>query len=74
MSIASEPPTVTIISLLIVVIGNLLDLINRLMTNKMGENVIYNLRNKLYEYIEKANIIELLLRNIKDVMTGDNIM
>lgn len=42
--------------ILIVVIGNLLDLINRLMTNKMGENVIYNLRNKLYEYIEKANI------------------
>ena len=26
------------------------------------------------EDIEKANILELLLRNIKDIMTGENIM
>lgn len=35
---------------------------------------IYKINVTIDKDIEKANIIELLLRNIKDVMTGDNIM
>lgn len=42
--------------LALVVIGNVIDFINRLITSKMGENVVYTLRKKLYKYIERANI------------------
>lgn len=42
--------------LALVVIGNVIDFINRLITSKMGENVVYTLREKLYKYIERANI------------------
>lgn len=41
---------------LIVVIGNVVDYINRVITSRMGESVVYNLREKLYRYIEKSNI------------------
>lgn len=40
----------------IVLLGNILDFITRTITNIMGENIIYNIRNKLYQYIEYANI------------------
>ena len=42
--------------LALVVIGNVIDFINRIITSKMGENVVYTLRKKLYKYIERANI------------------
>lgn len=35
---------------------------------------IYKINVTVDKNIEKANILELLLRNIKDVMTGDNIL
>ena len=42
--------------LAIVVIGNILNFIADTTTNMMGENVVYNLRNKLYQFIQFANI------------------
>ncbi len=44
------------IYLTIVIVGNLVDYINRIITSKMGEHVVFSLRDKLYKYIEKANI------------------
>lgn len=40
----------------IVLLGNILDFIVSTATSMMGENVIYSLRNKLYKYIQYANI------------------
>ena len=40
----------------IVLIGNILDFIVSTATSMMGENVIYSIRNKLYKYIQYANI------------------
>lgn len=40
----------------IVLIGNILDFISTTSTTMIGEDVIYSLRNKLYKYIENANI------------------
>ena len=40
----------------IVVIGNILDFVITTATSMMGENVVYTLRNKLYKYIQYANI------------------
>ncbi len=48
--------TVAIIYILIVIIGNIVDYINRITTNNMGEKVMYSLRNQLYKYIEKSNV------------------
>lgn len=42
--------------LTIVIVGNVIDYINRIVTSRMGENVVYTLRKKLYNYIERANI------------------
>lgn len=42
--------------LLIVIIENILDFISRTKTNIMGEEILYNLRNKLYKYTQEANI------------------
>lgn len=42
--------------LAIVVIGSILNFIADTTTNMMGENVVYNLRNKLYQFIQFANI------------------
>lgn len=42
--------------LALVMIGNIIDYINRIITSRMGENVVYTLREKLYKYIERANI------------------
>ena len=44
------------IYIFIVLIGNIVDYINRIVTSKMGENVVYTLREKMYKYIEKANV------------------
>lgn len=44
------------IYIFIVLIGNILNFIVTTSTNMMGENVIYSIRNKLYKYIEHANI------------------
>lgn len=40
----------------IVIITNILDFITTTTTSMVGENVIYSLRNKLYRYIQYANI------------------
>ena len=40
----------------IILIGNILDFIVSTATSMMGENVIYSIRNKLYKYVQYANI------------------
>ncbi len=40
----------------LVLLGNILDFISTTATIMVGEDVIYNLRNKLYKFIENANI------------------
>lgn len=40
----------------IVVLGNIAELIVKILTSRMGENVVYELRNKIYKYIEYTNI------------------
>lgn len=40
----------------IVIIGNMIDFIATTAINMIGEDAIYNLRNKLYRYIQHANI------------------
>lgn len=40
----------------IVILGNILDFVTRTITDMMGENIIYHVRNKLFKYIEYANI------------------
>ena len=40
----------------IVIIGNVIDFVATTATNMIGEDAIYHLRNKLYRYIEYANI------------------
>lgn len=42
--------------IIIVVIGNILDYISRMRTSIMGEEVLYNLRNKIFLYSQEANI------------------
>lgn len=44
------------IYILIVLIGNILDFIVSTTTSMVGEEVIYTIRNKLYRYIQYANI------------------
>ena len=48
--------TIAVIYIVLVIMGNWIDFINRSITNKMGENVVYTLRSKLYTYIEKAKV------------------
>ncbi|MBP3502471.1 MAG: ABC transporter ATP-binding protein [Clostridia bacterium] len=48
--------TIAIIYIILVIIGNIVDYINRIITSNMGEKVVYNLRNNLYRYIEKSNV------------------
>ncbi len=40
----------------IVIVGNILNFIVTTATSMMGENVIYSIRNRLYKYIQYANI------------------
>ena len=50
--------TTSIISyvyILMVCLENFLDYFNRSKTNIIGESVVFDLRNKLYEYMENAN-------------------
>ncbi len=44
------------IYIVIVIIGEILNFITTTATSMMGENVVYSLRNKLYKYIQYANI------------------
>lgn len=51
--------TVTFIGtiyLVIVILGNIAELIVKILTSRMGEDVVYELRNKIYKYIEYSNI------------------
>lgn len=45
-----------VIYIAIVLLGNILDFVVTTATSMMGENVIYSIRNKLYKYIQYANI------------------
>lgn len=45
-----------IIYLCIVILGNIAELVVKILTSRMGENVVYELRNKIYKYIEYSNI------------------
>lgn len=40
----------------LVIIGNVIDFISTTTTNMMGEEIIYTIRNKLFKYIQYANI------------------
>lgn len=40
----------------IVILGNVIDFVASTATNMMGEEVIYSIRNKLFKYIQYANI------------------
>lgn len=40
----------------IVIIGNILDFVSKTATNMLGENVVYELRNKLFKHIQYSNI------------------
>lgn len=40
----------------IVILGNILDFVATTTINKMGEKIIYDMRNKLFRYIQYANI------------------
>ena len=40
----------------IVILGNIIDFVATTTTNIMGENIIYDMRNKLFKYIQYANI------------------
>lgn len=40
----------------IVILGNIIDFISTTTTNMIGEEVIYSIRNKLFKYIQYANI------------------
>lgn len=40
----------------LVLLENFLDYFNRTRTDMLGENVVFEIRNKLYEFTEKANI------------------
>lgn len=48
--------TIGAVYIAIVLVGNILDFIVTTSTSMMGENVIYSIRNKLYKYIQYANI------------------
>ena len=43
---------------LLVIFGNVIDYINRCVSYNLGESVVYNLRLKLFKFIEKANLKE----------------
>lgn len=40
----------------IVLLGNIIEFISKTATKMMGEDVVYNLRNKMYKFIQYANI------------------
>lgn len=40
----------------IVILENIIDFVSKTATNMMGEDVVYSLRNKLYKYVQQANI------------------
>lgn len=42
--------------IVIVIISNLLDFFVRMSTNTLGEKVVYDIRNKLFSFVQKANI------------------
>lgn len=44
------------IYIFIVLIGNLIDFFATFLTNRMGEEVIFTMRNKLFKYTQNANI------------------
>lgn len=48
--------TIGVAYILIVLIGNILDFIVSTTTSMVGEDIIYTIRNKLYRYIQYANI------------------
>ena len=49
-------PIISYIYIAIVILENFLDYFNSTRTNILGESVVYDLRNRMYKYIEKAKI------------------
>ena len=47
---------ISYIYITLVLLENFLDYFNSTRTNILGESVVYDLRNRMYEYIEKAKI------------------
>ncbi len=47
---------ISVIYIAMVIIENILDYINRVKTNRIGENIVFDLRNRLFNYMQKANI------------------
>lgn len=47
---------ISYIYIALVCMENLLDYFNRFKTNALGESIVYDLRNKLFAYMENANI------------------
>lgn len=48
--------TIGIIYFLIVILGEILSYFTNMKTNIMGEEILYNLRNRLYKYTQEASI------------------
>ena len=48
--------TIGLFYLVIVIIGNILDFTSRMKTSKMGEEVLFEIRNKIYKYSQYTNI------------------
>ena len=42
--------------ILLVIVGNILDFLSRVFTSKMGEEVLFEIRTKIYKYSQYANI------------------
>lgn len=47
---------IAVIYILTVVLGNTIDYINRCISFNLGERVLYNLRSKLFNFIERTNL------------------
>ena len=48
--------TIGLFYIVIAVLGNVLDFITSMKTNIMGEEILYTMRNKLYNFTQNANI------------------
>lgn len=48
--------TISIIYIALIIIENVLDYFNRKKNNALGETIVYDLRNKLFKYMQNANI------------------
>lgn len=45
-----------IVYVIMMILGNLAEFIGQVFTNRMGESIVFDLRNKIYKYVEYSNI------------------